>query len=148
MAELQRVAVRCNVLQPTIKRDSRPFQTVGPACCRTLQCVVVCCNMLKYVLVCCSVLQCVALCCSVLHCVAVCCSLCGRAGLFETPQIAVSNAVCSNVLQPTVKQDLRPFQIAGQYVECVEMYCSVLQCDVVGRKNCRWFDRVHAREFG
>jgi len=113
-----------------------------------LQNVAVCCSVLQYVAVCFSVLPCVVVCCSVLHCVAVCCSLCGRAGLFEHSSncsLVQSDPACCNQLS---NGTLDYFKSRGSMLQCVEMYCSVLQCVVVGCKNCRWFDRVHAREFG
>jgi len=77
---LQRVAVRCSVLQcvtyiahTDIKRviaDARKLACIMlQVCCSILQCVAVCYCVLQCVAACCSMLQCVAVCCSVLQCV-------------------------------------------------------------------------------
>ena len=71
---LQRVAVRCRVLQCA---DS--LRVADEVCCSdVLQCVAVvavCYSGLHCVALCCIVLQCVAVCCSVMRSVAVCCSV-------------------------------------------------------------------------
>ena len=74
---LQRVALRCNMLQCVAANDGS---------CHEYVCVAVFYSVIQRVVVCCSVLQCVAVCCSVLQCVASHCSalqcdaVCGNKG--------------------------------------------------------------------
>jgi len=117
--------------------------------CSELQCVAVSCSVMQWVAVWCSELQCDAVSCSVmqcsavwcseLQCVAMSCSVCCPSSLNDEPRaLFVLQWVLQWMLQwVAVSCSVLPIQskwwlTSLVFLQCVEVYCSMLQCVAVG----------------
>jgi len=110
-------------LECAIVREERAEEE-GAVCCNVLQCVAICCSVLQCVAVCWRVPY-VAVCCSVLQCVGVCCAY--------------------SVTLVEMNERKRRLQCVAMYcsvLQYVAVCCSVLQCDEVQK-----FDKQNRNNF-